>query len=89
MSLTLRKKNYQILKSEAWLKKKKLVKPMGVVGKSPLRKSNDDPSILVIMCLDRCAMVKFEKPCTDRMSSPFFFSRYKKIHDLCLVRVGP
>ena len=52
--------------------------PMGAEGKSPSRKKKDDPRILVIMWMDGCAIVKFEKPCTDRMSSPFFFTRYKK-----------
>lgn len=49
-----------------------LHKPMGAEGKSPSRKKKDDPRILVIMWMDGCAVVKFEKPCTDRMSSPFF-----------------
>lgn len=55
MGLTLREKNYEILKDEAWLKKKKETlkksreKPMGAEGKSPSREKKDDPRILDIM----------------------------------------
>ena len=55
-----------------WKKKDWKKKSGGAEGKSPSRKKQDDPRILVIMWMDRCAMVKFEKPCTDFMSSTFF-----------------
>lgn len=54
MDLTLREKNYEILKDEAWLQKKrntdkKSGKTYGAEGKSPSREKKDDPRILDIM----------------------------------------